>query len=396
MVAQNDRVSGLKKERQAVMKDIAETKKQIENNKSTLKSALSRLNLIDRNINSQKKLIGLLNEEMNFIDASIREKETQIATLEKDLQKRKDLYATAMKKIYMHRNDARDNLLFILASDGFTQTVHRIAWLKEYSAWGRRQGEEIVRRQEVIETEKNVLLDSRKEKSALLEERRNQEQTLRNEEQAKRQEIQSLEKDKQRLQSALQKKQKQADALNRQIENIIAEATRKSNAAPQKNETKEERKAEVKGGYAMTAAEQKLSSGFAANRGRLPMPVKGKYRITEYFGVHQHRDLSRVTVRNNGIEIETTAGNEARAVFDGTVSNIFILPGYNSSVILRHGNYLTLYANLSKVNVRTGDRVKTGQSLGSIFTDIEDGTASLHFELWKEMTKLDPLPWLNR
>jgi septal ring factor EnvC (AmiA/AmiB activator) len=395
--AADDRISNLQKQRQTMMKEIAETKKQIEANRTTMNNAQERLHLLDKSISSQKQLIGLLNEEIAVLDSAVREKEAQIVVMEKDIRKRKDFYAEALKKIYRHRRDMKDNLLFILASDGITQSLHRISWLREYSSWGRRQGEEIIARQRIVENEKAALLSARSEKTALLDERRTQEQNLLSEEQAKKQEIRSLEKDSQRLQATLKKKQQQADALNRQIEKIIAEETRKSNAAPTKSVQREERKAEVRGGYAMTAAEQKLSSQFAANRGKLPMPLKGKYNIVDYFGVHQHRDLSHVSVRNNGIEIETVAGNEARAVFDGVVSRIFILPGYNSSVIVRHGNYLTLYSNLGSVGVRQGDRVKTGQSLGVIFTDKENGnTTTLHFELWKEQNKLDPLPWLNR
>jgi septal ring factor EnvC (AmiA/AmiB activator) len=154
------------------------------------------------------------------------------------------------------------------------------------------------------------------------------------------------------------------------------------------------RKAETKGGFAMTKEEQILSSEFANNKGRLPFPLKGNYQITEHFGIQQVAGLTNVHHNNNGIKIETSRGNHAKAVFDGVVSGIFLVPGYQTSIILRHGNYLTLYANLEQVSVKKGDKVKTGQDLGSIYTD--EGITALYFELWKEQTKQNPEPWLNK
>jgi len=391
--AQNEKVKDLQNERQAILKDIQETQKMLDANTTTINNALSRLDMIDSNIRSHKKVITILNSEINSIDNSVSNKEKQIISLENDLQKRKESYATSLRKLYLNKKNIKDNLLFVLAADNFVQSMRRVEYLKDFSAWGKRQGEEIADKQKEIEKEKENLIKSRETKTTLLADRKTQEAKLLNEEQSKKKEIRSLEKNKQQLQTQLSKKKQQAEALNRQIELFIAEET--LNAS--RKETSENRKAEVKGGYAMTPTEKSLSSNFEANRGRLPMPLKGKYRITSDFGVHQHKELSRVEVQNNGIDIETTAGNEARAVFDGVVTRVFILQGYNTSVIVRHGNYLTLYSNLESVSVRQGDKVKTGQSLGKIFTDKEkDNTATLHFEVWKEQKKMDPAGWLSK
>ena len=159
---------------------------------------------------------------------------------------------------------------------------------------------------------------------------------------------------------------------------------------------REERVADVKGGYAMTREEKKLSDNFANNKGRLPYPVTGRHTIVGTFGEQQHQDLKYVRTNNSGIDIQTSPGADARAVFNGEVTRVFVVPGYNNSVIIRHGNYLTVYSNLSQVYVKAGDRVSTRQSIGKIFTDSEDGNATiLHFQLWKEKTKLNPAPWLD-
>ena len=173
-----------------------------------------------------------------------------------------------------------------------------------------------------------------------------------------------------------------------------AEAKRKKTNQPAK--AGEERVAETKGGYAMTRAERELSGSFVNNKGRLPYPVTGRHMVVGTFGEQQHQELKYVRTNNSGIDIRTNAGADARAVFKGVVTRVFVVPGYNNSVIVRHGNYLTVYSNLSQVYVQAGDQVNTRQALGRIFSDPAEGNATvLHFQLWKEKTKLDPQPWLE-
>jgi Membrane-bound metallopeptidase len=147
----------------------------------------------------------------------------------------------------------------------------------------------------------------------------------------------------------------------------------------------------------MDKAETALSGSFAKNKGRLPYPVTGSFSVVGHFGTQQHAQLKYVVTNNSGIDIMARPGAEARAVFDGVVSRVFIVPGYNSSVIIRHGNYLTVYSNLSHVYVKSGDAVNTRQSIGKIFTDTEnDNQTRMQFQLWKETSKQNPEAWLRR
>lgn len=391
---QSIRIRDLEKERMATLAEIEETNRLLKENTLTISNALNRLNLLIQQINSRKRIIQLLNQEIASIDEEIYFKETQIKTLEKDLNTKKKHYAASLRKMYSHKNN-QDYLLFILSSADFTQSFHRILYLKEYSSWQKQQAAEIIEKQNTIKEEKDNLIAHRAEKVSLLKERQSEENRLNKEEEAKKAEVKSLQKDKKKLQEELAKKEKQAQALNRQIEKIIAEEILKSEKAA-KTESKESRTAEVKGGYAMTEGERTLSSNFAGNKGKLPYPLKGNYKVVGYFGVHQHKELTQVVTNNNGVDIETISGNEARTVFDGVVSRIFTLPGYNNSIIVRHGNYLTLYSNIDQVYVKQGDKVKTGQAIGKIYTDREKGNSTLlHFEIWKEQTKLDPLSWIK-
>jgi len=392
---QSIRIRELEKERLATLAAIEETNRLLKENTLTTSNALNRLNLLIQQIDSRKKIIRLLNQEISSLDDDIGFKEMQTQSLEKELEAKKQHYAASIRKMYLHKNNI-DNLLFILSSQSFTQSFHRIMYLKAYSGWQKKQAEDITDKQNIINEERTQLLARRDEKMNLLNERQSEENQLTKEEENKKSEVQKLEKNKKKLQDDLSKKEKQANALNRQIEKIIAEEVLKSEQAA-KAQKGENRTAEVKGGYAMTQSERTLSSSFADNKGKLPFPLNGNFKIVGYFGVHQHKELSKIVTNNNGIDIETTPGNEAKAIFNGVVSRVFTLPGYNNSIIIRHGNYLTLYSNLEQVYIKQGDMVKTGQTVGKIYTDKEKGNStSLHFEIWKEQTKLDPLSWIKQ
>jgi len=395
---QSIRVRELEKQRLAALAAIEETNQLLKENTLTTNNALNRLNLLVQQIDSRKKIIQLLTQEISSLDDDIDFKEMQTQSLEKELDAKKQHYAASIRKMYLHKNNI-DNLLFILSSQSFTQSLHRIMYLKAYSGWQKKQAEDITVKQNTINEERALLIASRNEKQNLLNERQSEENQLAKEEENKKSEVQTLKKNKKKLQNNLVKKENQASALNRQIEKIIAEEVLKSEQAAKaaKSKNGENRTAEVKGGYAMTQSEQTLSSSFADNKGKLPFPLNGNFKIVSYFGIHQHKELSKIETKNNGIDIETTPGNEAKAVFNGVVSRVFTLPGYNNSIIIRHGNYLTLYSNLKQVYIKQGDAIKTGQPVGKIYTDSEKGNSTLlHFEIWKEQTKLDPLSWIKQ
>jgi len=391
---QSPRVKELEKERLATLAEIEETNQLLSKNTQNTSNALNRISLLNQQINSRKKVIDLLNQEIVSLGEEIDSKEVEMQALEKELEAKKQHYAGSIRKMYLHKNNI-DNLLFVLSSQNFSQSYHRIMYLKAYSNWQKKQAGEIAEKQKAIEEEKKLLAANRSDKLNLLNTRQSEENKLIKEETNKKAEVKTLEKNKKKLQADLAKKESQAKALNRQIEKIIAEEVAKSEQAA-KSASGGNRTADVKGGYVMTESERTLSSTFADNKGKLPYPLKGNYKIVGFFGVHQHREFSKIETNNNGIDIETTSGNEVMAVFNGVVSRIFTLPGYNNSIIIRHGNYLTLYSNIEQVYVKQGANVNTGQALGKIYTDEEKGNSTLlHFEIWKEQTKLDPMEWIK-
>lgn len=402
-------VKKLERQRKEALADIEQTNKLLQETSKSAKNSLNRLNLLSKQIQSRKQVIGLLNQELDAIEKDILGLQADIRLLKSQLSQKQANYGKSMRGMYKRRS-AQDKLLFILSAENFGQSLRRMRYLREYAGWQKRQAEEIIAKQQEIAAKQRAMEKTRAEKRALLDVRQTESKKLQTEEAAQQAEVKELNKKQSSLKAELKKKQRQAEALNRQIEKQIAEEIARAEAAAKAarekaakgkkqegnaaNGSKEERVAATKGGYAMTKAERQLSDNFGNNRGRLPYPVTGRHTVVATFGEQQHAQLKYVRTSNSGIDIQSDPGADARAVFNGVVTRVFVIPGYNNSVIVRHGNYLTVYSNLSQVYVKAGDSVATRQSIGKIYSDPEEGTV-LHFQLWKEKTKLNPLPWLN-
>lgn len=403
------RVRQLEEQRKKALEEIETTNQLLKETNLTARNSLNRLNLLSKQILSRKKVISLLGQEVGELDNQIAAARREITALEKELDGKRSNYGKSVQGMYKRRS-SQDKLLFILSAADFSQSMRRLRYLREYADWQKRQAAEIIDKQAEITLKQKELEKTRSEKNALLGVREEENKKLQAEEKGQKLEVQQLGKKQKELKALLRKKKQQADALNRQIERQIAleieraeaeakAAREKSKASDKKADkapVREERVAETKGGYAMTREEKKLSDDFAGNRGRLPYPVAGRYTIVGTFGEQQHQELKYVRTNNSGIDIQTSPGADARAVFKGVVTRVFVVPGYNNSVIIRHGNYLTVYSNLSRVYVKAGDKVDTCQAIGRIFSDAESGNATiLHFQLWKEKTKLNPSLWLD-
>ncbi len=394
------RVKQLEAQRKKALEEIEVTNQLLKEANQSAKNSLNRLNLLSQQIVSRKKIINLLTQEVGELDKQITASRKEINNLERELQGKRTNYGKSIQSLHKRRS-SQDKLLFILSADNFAQSMRRMRYLREYANWQKDQANEIVAKQDEIKQKQAELEQTRSEKNSLLSTREEENQKLRAEESNQKAEVKQLNRKQQQLKKELRQKQQRANALNRQIEKQIAEEIARANAESKKKtggkaSEQKERVADTKGGYAMTKEEKKLSTNFEGNKGRLPFPVTGRYTIVGYFGEQQHQELKYVRTNNSGIDIQTTPGADARAVFNGEVTRVFVVPGYNNSIIIRHGNYLTVYSNLSQVYVKAGDKVTTRQAIGKIFSDTEDGNATiLHFQLWKEKTKLNPAPWLD-
>ncbi|MDD4514232.1 peptidoglycan DD-metalloendopeptidase family protein [Massilibacteroides sp.] len=413
--AQNSsRVKELERQRKEALAEIAETDKLLKETTLTAKNSLKRLTLLSNQLLNRKKVLSLLTQEMTAIDNQMESMRQEIASLENELTVKRENYKKSAQSIQKHRS-SQDKLLFILSADNFSQSMRRMRYLREYGNWQKLQATEIIEKQKEIESKREALQKTRAEKEALVQVREQEKNKLQQEESTQKTEVQQLNKKQKELQAELRKKRQQAAALNKQIEKLIAEEIARAEEEARREERErlarekkgekttepetesKKRVADTKGGYAMTQAERKLSTDFASNKGRLPAPVNSTYTIVSYFGEQQHQELKNIRMNNNGIDLQVKPGADAQAIFSGEVTRVFVVPGYNNSVIVRHGNYLTVYSNLSQVYVKQGEKVATRQLLGKIFTDKEDGNSTiLHFQLWKERTKLNPAPWITR
>lgn len=356
---------------------------------------------------------------METIDRELSKLERQLVRFENDLKDKKKKYESSVQYLYKNRS-VQDKLLFILSAKTLSQTYRRLRYVREYADYQRLQGEEILKKQEQVNQKKTELQQVKKAKASLLKEREVEKEKLEVQEKEKRTLVANLQKKQRGLQNELNKKRKEANQLNARIDRLIAEEiekarkraaeeARKEAAARKKAAAKETKsaanssseKATTKKAapletYTMDKADRELSGSFVSNRGKLPMPITGPYIITSRYGQYSVEGLRNVKLDNKGIDIQGKPGAQARAIFNGKVAAVFQLNGL-FNILIRHGNYISVYCNLSSASVKTGDTVTTRQVLGQVFSDgADNGRTVLHFQLRKEKEKLNPEPWLNR
>ena len=391
MAGQKQSKQRLKNQRQNVRTEMKKTRRQLDETTRTARLSAERLKELTRQVSERKQMIDGLNRDLSAIDSRIATADAELKRLEKRLGERKTQYATLVRALH-ERCSAQNKWIFLLSSDNFARFLRRLRYLHEYASWQKQQALTIVNRQAEIDEKRAALASVRGEKSDLLEVRSAELHRLKNAETEQRTGVRQLEERRVDLTRDLARQQQQAEALDRRIE-LLASA--EFTSAPTKN-TEQTAKKKRRQPDALSKQDRKLSDDFAANRGRLPFPLDGRYKVVESFGRHRHKRWTYVRTTNNGIDIRTTKGTDARAVFTGTVTRVFVLPGYNYNVIIRHGRYLTVYGNLGRVYVKVGDRVATRQAIGRIYSDSENRDETvLHFQLWREKRKLNPLVWLD-
>ncbi len=417
--AQSSRlIKELESKRGELQKQIADTESLLKNTKKDVGSQLNSLASLTGQIEERKRYILAINNDVEALQRELSVLERQLRTLQRDLQDKKKKYESSVQ--YLYRNKSiEEKLMFIFSAKSLGQTYRRLRYVREYATYQRLQGEEILKKQEQIKKKRAELLQVKTAKENLLKEREGEKQKLEDQEKQKREMVANLQKKQKGLQSEINKKRREANQLNARIDKLIAEEierarkraaeeARREAEARKKSEAKEgkststssgtetKKKAEPLEAYSMSKADRELSGNFVSNRGKLPMPISGPYIITSHYGQYAVEGLRNVKLDNKGIDIQGKPGAQARAIFDGKVAAVFQLNGL-FNVLIRHGNYISVYCNLSSASVKTGDTVSTKQAIGQVFSDASDnGRTVLHFQLRKEKDKLNPGPWLNR
>lgn len=412
MAQSNKLIKELESRRGALQKQIAESESLLKSTQKNVGSQLKGLAALTGQIEERKRYILSINHDVELINQELTSLQRQLNRLQQELKDKKGKYAASVN--YLYRNHTiQDKLLFIFSASTLEQTYRRLRYVREYASYQRMQGEEILKKQTQISNKRAELTQARKAKEDLLKEREDEKTRLEQQEKEQKALVNNLRKKQRSLQSEISKKRKEANQLNARIDRLIAEEIEKARKRAEAEARREAAARKKAGGkseaassdrpkaapletYTMNKADRQLSGTFANNRGKLPVPVTGSYIITSHYGEYTVPGLRGVKLDNKGIDIQAKPGAQARAVFNGKVAAVFQLNGL-FNILVRHGAYISVYCNLSSASVKADDVVKTGQTLGSIFSDGADGGRTvLHFQLRKEKEKLNPEPWLNR
>lgn len=425
----NKLIKELENRRGTLQQQIAETESLLKNTKKDVGSQLNSLAALTGQIEERKRYILTMNNDVEAIERELSSLEQQLSKLRRDLRDKKKKYESSVQYLYKNKS-IEEKLMFVFSAKSLEQTYRRMRYVREYATYQRIQGEEILKKQEQIGRKKAELQQVKAAKEGLLKDRESEKAKLEAQEKDKRTMVANLQKKQKGLQGEINKKKREANQLNARIDKLIAEEIERARKRAEeearleaRRREEEARKGESKGSqsgrekdaeatspatstpkkkaapldsYTMSRADRELSDNFINNRGKLPIPVSGAYIITSHYGEYAVEGLRNVKLDNKGIDIQGKPGAQARAIFNGKVAAVFQLNGL-FNVLIRHGNYISVYCNLSAPSVKSGDTVATKQSIGQIFSDPNDGGRTvLHFQLRREKEKLNPEPWLNR
>ena len=380
----------LEREKKANLSRIKEANRILEQTRAKKEASIGELNAIKQRITAQKSVIRNISSELNYIEKDVKETENLVTSMQLDLEKLKAEYALMIYSAAKTAN-SYNRLMFLFASDSFNQLIMRMRYLRQYSEVRKAQVAEINRVTENLNQQLHNLNTKREEKKSLLDVQLAENRNLLNLKGQQDKVITQLSKQEKDLRQELARRQQAVKRLENLIADMVREEiARAAKAARAKSPTGE---ADVKvNKVTMTPEMAMLSSSFSGNRGRLLWPV-AKGFISQRFGKHAHPVLKGVVVDNRGIDIQTSKGEVARAIFEGKVLTVASVAGMNNIVMIQHGDFFTVFAKLRTVNVTEGQQVKLKDVIGTVYTN-SDGTTELQFQIWKNSTNLNPEGWL--
>ena len=378
----------LEQNKKQIESEISYNQQLLDETSKDKKKSLQQVVILNNSIKKREQLIETLNNENARLEKEINKSNAVVDSLEKRLQQLRSDYAK-MILVAQKTENIFTQLAFIFAADDFNQAYLRLRHLQQLKEARHQQAAQITETQSVIQERIDGLTKRKKEREEVLQSTQDERNKLSVDKDKVNTEVKTLEKKEKELKKVLEAKQKEARNLEKAIQKLIEEEIRRA------EEARRAANAEKTTGsdFSLTPAEVALSKDFAGNQGRLPWPVERGIVSSEY-GEHAHPVLKNVKVQNNGIDIITSSKSDALAIFSGTVSGVWKMPGFNNVVMIRHGEYITVYSKLETVSVKVGDQISTRQKIGSIHTDAVSGATELHFELWKGKTLQNPSTWL--
>ncbi len=388
-VTGQERKANLQQEKKQIEAEIAYTNDLLDKTRKNRQSSMEGLAILQQKIRQRERLVNNIKAELALIIQEIDETGDSIFTLTVELKKLKEEYAKMIYYANRHRG-SYDRLVFIFSAEDFNQAYRRIKYFQQYSAYRRTQAELITSTQDDLSLKELNLERQKAEQQNLLSQEQEEKNQLEFEKGDVDRTVQDLGQKEKKLKADLRAKEKAKAELDKAIADIIAEEIRlaeeRARAAAASTTT-------TSSGFALTPEEKILSENFSSNKGKLPWPTE-RGVVSSTYGEHQHPVLKRVKVKNNGIDILTSEGEYARSVFNGEVTRVISVPNYNNVVIVRHGEFLTVYSNLDEVLVSKGQKVTTKQRIGRVYTDRNENKTELHFEIWQAKELMNPAYWL--
>ncbi|WP_227871670.1 murein hydrolase activator EnvC family protein [Flavobacterium kingsejongi] len=403
--SQSDKQQKLEERKEQIQKEIQNFRNLLNNEKSKEKSVLTKIVEQNTKIKLTEKLINTTQQQEKLLNDGIYINQLAVNKLTGELEILKQDYAKMIVKSYKSRSE-QSRAMFLLSSENFLQAYKRAQYMKQYANYRKTQGDEIKVKTEKLEVKNKELTLQKIEKNKIVKETEKEKINLEKDKKDQEVLMASIKKDQKKINADIKKKQQESANIDKQIQKLIREAIaeanrkaaaeaakRKAAASGNKAGAKKEPVKEVSSTkFELTPEGKALADNFRGNRGRLPWPVE-KGLLTTLYGDQPHPLQKNLTVHNSGIEISTEAGSNARAVFGGEVINVQVLSGINKAVWVQHGDYVTIYMNLSSVSVSKGDKVNKLQTLGKIYTN-PSGRSVIKFLVLQNTTMLNPQSWL--
>lgn len=419
LAAQNSKkVKELKKQQSKLKTELQNSRTQLSKTQKRVKSGQQNVDYLGALVNNRLKRIHELEEELNKLEGDIIRMQKDITRIDGELRLRRQRLKAAIRNARVQREN-HDPLVFIFSAKTVSQMYRRARYAREYVVYQHNLGEQVLQKQAELLKAQSRLLEAKSQKSAKLNEIMEQRKSLNEQQMQERERVAGLKKKESGLKGKVAEQQKQLAALDRKIEEVIAyeieqarkkaeEEARKKKAAEKKTTTtktkqpastpkpKMETKSATtqKSGSWLTAADRQLNGTFEQNKGRLPVPITGQYMLGNRFGIYNVPGMKNVQLDNKGTNYIGRPGARARAIFDGVVTSVFQFSG-TRNVLVRHGSYISVYCNLSSTIVQKGQKVRARDILGTVAND-GSGNCTLHFQLRKETTKLNPEAWIGR
>jgi septal ring factor EnvC (AmiA/AmiB activator) len=375
--AQSQTLNELKARKDKTKQEIEYINQLLNETGVNTKATLNKLSMLNQQIELRNNLINDYNSQLTLLQKSIDDNLFVIEQLTGDLEKLRNQYSNMIRQAYRNKG-SYSQLVFLLSSENFNQAYKRMLYIRQMARYRQKQSEQIEAIRTVLVLKTEELNNKKNEQLDVLNQQRAETSKLSVEKEKQSNYNRELQKREKELKSNLREQQKIEDRLQREIERLIALEVKKSKTT------------------ATTPEEKLLSDNFEKNKGLFPWPTQSGV-ITDRFGEHSHPVMKNIIIKNDGIDITTNPGEKARSIFNGTVSRVFAIPGGNMAIIIRHGEYISVYSNLKEVYVKQGDKVSTKQELGLIYSDtLDENKTILKFQIRKESLKQDPEEWITR